>query len=113
MFVFILVRSYPFNCRVLFIGFHATRFLGFSVYVSNTTNKEDGSNCFADNKHYNLSTIPAILSLSCEMHGRYVIYYNERKQGQPSYYSSEAFVELCEFEVNGKQFSILNAFCMI
>lgn len=77
------------------------RFLGFSVYVSNTTDKEDGSICFYDNEFYTPSTIPEIPTLNCEMHGRYVIYYNERKQEQPSYYSNEAFVELCEFEVYG------------
>lgn len=78
------------------------RLLGFSVYVSNTTDKEDGSICFYDNEFFTPSTIPEILTLNCKMHGRYVIYYNERKQGQPSYYSTEATVELCEFEVYGK-----------
>lgn len=42
------------------------------------------------------------------MHGIYVIFYNERKQGQPSYYDPEAFVELCEFEVYGKHSIFIN-----
>lgn len=80
---------------------HVNRLLGFSVYVSNTTNKEDGSFCFYDDNVYTPSTIPGKPTLNCKMHGRYVIHYNERKQGQPPYYSSEAFVDLCEFEVYG------------
>lgn len=80
---------------------HVNRLLGFSVYVSNTTIKEDGCICFYDNDFYTPSTIPEMPTLNCKMHGRYVIFYNERKQGQPPYYSSEAFVDLCEFEVYG------------
>lgn len=80
---------------------HVNRLLGFSVYVSNTTNKEDGSFCFYDDNVYTPSTIPGKPTLNCKMHGRYVIHYNERKQSQPPYYSSEAFVDLCEFEVYG------------
>lgn len=80
---------------------HTSRFLGFSIFISKTTMKEDGWLCFHDNSFYNLTTIPAILTLECIMHGRYVIYYNERKEGQPHYYSDEAIIELCELEVNG------------
>uniref|UniRef100_A0A8W8M3E8 protein-tyrosine-phosphatase n=1 Tax=Magallana gigas TaxID=29159 RepID=A0A8W8M3E8_MAGGI len=80
---------------------HLRRLLGFSVYVSNTTDKEDGSICFYDNEFYTPSTIPEIPTINCTMPGIYVIFYNERKQGQPSYYDPEAFVELCEFEVYG------------
>lgn len=80
-----------------------TRFVGFYVYVSNTTHKENGSLCFHDNEIFNQSTIPAVLTLNCEMQGRYVIYFNERKIAQPSYYSEGANVELCEFEVYGEQ----------
>lgn len=80
---------------------HTSRFLGFSIFISNTTMKEDGWLCFHDNSFYNLTTIPAILTLECIMHGRYVIYYNERKEGQPHYYSDEAIIELCELKVNG------------
>lgn len=86
---------------------HTSRFLGFSIFISNTTMKEDGWLCFHDNSFYNLTTIPAILTLECIMHGRYVIYYNERKEGQPHYYSDEAIIELCELEVNG---NLLNIF---
>lgn len=86
---------------------HLHRLLGSSVYVSNTTDKEDGSICFYDNEFYTPSTIPEIPTINCKMHGKYVIFYNERKQGQPSYYYPAAFVELCEFEVYGKHYLFL------
>ena len=63
-------------------GFKAV-FVGFYVYASNTTNKDDGQLCFHDNEYFNLSTIPAVLTLNCSLCGRYVIYYNERIDGQP------------------------------
>lgn len=34
------------------------------------------------------------------------MYYNERIEGQPHYYSDEAIIELCELEVYGKQLYI-------
>lgn len=82
---------------------YTARFLGFSVFVSNTTNKEDGTLCFHDNEIFNRSTIPAVLKLNCEIQGRYVIYFNQRSAMQPSYYSPEAYVELCELEVYGEK----------
>uniref|UniRef100_K1QUK5 Scavenger receptor class F member 2 n=1 Tax=Magallana gigas TaxID=29159 RepID=K1QUK5_MAGGI len=76
------------------------RFLGFSVYVSNTTIKEDGDQCFQDNQIYTKDTIPAVLTLNCTHHGRYVIYYNKRTlSSNPPDYSQFAYNELCEFEV--------------
>ena len=86
-------------------GFRAT-FLGFYVYVSNTTNRIDGQLCFHDNGFFTLSTIPAVLTLNCTLHGRYVIYYNERIDGQPNDYSNYAEINLCEFEINGNVFML-------
>ena len=81
------------------------RFLGFSLYVSNTTKKSEGSLCFKDT-NFTLSTIPAVFNTTCPVHGQYVIYYNERLQGvtYPHGYSQYAFNELCEVEVFGKYF---------
>ncbi|XP_078328406.1 uncharacterized protein LOC111115159 [Crassostrea virginica] len=76
-------------------------FLGFSVYISNTTNKEDGVLCFRD-INYTRATIPNPVNISCPYHGRYVIYYNDRTHPPyPEWYSKYAWIELCEVEVYG------------
>lgn len=73
---------------------------GFFLYVSNTTLKEDGYLCFHEIQ--TVAGTPAEdQTIHCSVHGRYVIYYNERRQGvvYPSYYSQYAYNELCEVEV--------------
>ncbi|XP_056017442.1 receptor-type tyrosine-protein phosphatase U-like [Ostrea edulis] len=53
------------------------RFVGFSLYVSNTTIKEDGYLCYRNGQE-----LPALdFSRTCVKHGRYVIFYNERLDG--------------------------------
>lgn len=78
-------------------------FLGFSLYVSNTTDISEGRLCFKDN-HFTVTTIPPVFTVVCPMHGQYVIYYNERLKGvtYSSGYNSEALIKLCEVEVYGK-----------
>lgn len=78
-------------------------YLGFSVYVSNTTNILEGMLCFKDNV-FTMHTIPAIFTTTCFVHGEYVIFYNERLLGvvYPAVYETSVFSDLCEVEVYGE-----------
>ncbi|XP_052692805.1 multiple epidermal growth factor-like domains protein 11 isoform X1 [Crassostrea angulata] len=77
-------------------------FLGFSVYVSNTTARLQGTLCYKDD-NFTLDTIPAVFTTTCPVHGQYVIYYNERLSGvtYPRGYSDRVSTDLCEVEVFG------------
>ncbi|XP_052696256.1 uncharacterized protein LOC128174868 [Crassostrea angulata] len=77
-------------------------FLGFSVYVSNTTDRQQGTLCYQDD-NFTRATIPAVFTTTCPVHGQYVIYYNERLPGvtYPDEYSYSVATLLCEVEVYG------------
>ncbi|XP_062570775.1 protein draper-like, partial [Saccostrea cucullata] len=81
---------------------YTSRFMGFYVYISNTTKREDGHLCFHD-RNYTRATIPSVANITCPFHGQYVIYYNERpvKDSYTTGHSTNAFTELCEVEVYG------------
>uniref|UniRef100_K1Q9J7 Tyrosine-protein kinase receptor Tie-1 n=1 Tax=Magallana gigas TaxID=29159 RepID=K1Q9J7_MAGGI len=80
----------------------SNRFLGFSVYVSNTTDRLQGTLCYKDD-NFTLATIPVVFTATCPVYGQYVIYYNERLPGvtYPDYYSDHVASDLCEVEVYG------------
>lgn len=83
--------------------------LGLSLYVSNTTVKEEGVLCFTD-KSYTRKTIPNIFKIWCRQNGRFVIYYNNRTQlPLPDRYSVSAESDLCEAEVYGNLMNGLSA----
>lgn len=82
--------------------FNKSSFLGFSVYVSNTTDRLQGTQCYTDT-NFTLYTIPAVFTAVCSLLGQYVIYYNERlfDKAYPENYYHLTNNNLCEIEVYG------------
>lgn len=75
---------------------------GFSLYVSNTTSKDQGHLCYKDQSG---GTPSVNQNISCSIYGRYVIYYNERSRymyNTSRNMSQYAQNELCEVEVYGE-----------
>lgn len=77
-----------------------SRFRNFSLYLSNTTIREDGLMCFHENGEVNNSNLT--LTVGCEGTGQFVIFYNSRESKSPGDgFSEEAYIELCEVQVIG------------
>lgn len=77
------------------------RFAGFSLYVSNTTAvMPSGDLCYKDGP----ALPPLDFNINCITNGRYVIFYNERKdKSYPvGYETTSVYMELCEVYVSGR-----------
>lgn len=95
-------------------NYYTGSFLGFSVYVSNSTERLRGIQCFKDN-NFTLDTIPSVFTVVCPVHGQYVIYYNERltEKAYPDNYRPTAENNLCEIEVYGEYSQICSSFVQV
>lgn len=92
--------------NLLYLMYHLTvkrqmgRFAGFSLYVSNSTDIPSGFLCYKDGPELP----PLDFDINCIANGRYVIFYNERKDRQMypvGYETSNVITELCEIIVTG------------
>ena len=90
------------------------RLAGFFLYVSNTTNNKDRHLCFHKIQPENNKPSDD-QRINCSVHGRYVIYYNERLPNvtYPRYFSTYAYYELCELEVYGKLIFFIQTFIQV
>nr|XP_022305530.1 receptor-type tyrosine-protein phosphatase epsilon-like isoform X2 [Crassostrea virginica] len=75
------------------------RFAGFSLYISNTGDMTSSSLCYKDGPELP----PLNFATDCTLSGRYVIFYNERLDGDtyPTEYIMDVYTELCEVTVKG------------
>lgn len=76
------------------------RFAGFSIFVSNTGDKQGATLCYKDGPQLP----PLNFTTTCPEYGRYVIFYNERLDGviyPDGYQLANAYTELCEVIVEG------------
>uniref|UniRef100_A0A8W8NVB3 EGF-like domain-containing protein n=1 Tax=Magallana gigas TaxID=29159 RepID=A0A8W8NVB3_MAGGI len=96
--IYYMTDNKPWGTTNYYTGF----FLGFSVYVSNSTYRQQGTLCYKDS-NFTLETIPAVVNVVCPVHGQYVIYYNERltEISYPESYKLYAENNVCEIEVYG------------
>lgn len=90
---------YPFN-KIFLENRQRGRFAGFSMYVSNTGDISGSTLCYKDGP----KLPPLNFSTVCIEHGRYVIFYNERKDGAiypDGYELQNVFTEFCEVIIQG------------
>lgn len=100
--IFVLIVITSFKHKILFCADQRQkgRFAGFSLYVSNTTDRHDGYLCYKDGPELP----PLDFNTSCTRRGQFVIFYNERLNviNYPSkYITANVITELCEVTVTG------------
>lgn len=87
------------------------RFAGFSLYVSTTGDIQGSILCYKDGPQLP----PLNFTTTCIQHGRYVIFYNERKDRviyPKDYQLTNVFNELCEVVILGICISpVLSSLC--
>ena len=106
IFIFFKCIFYLFNFFLIETSQFPSTFLGFSLYVSNTTRIKDRVLYYHDDQYTTLS-IPPELTFTKPVQARYVTYYNSRKGGlstKPGY-SATASLGLCEVQVFGRYFN--------
>ncbi|XP_065921324.1 receptor-type tyrosine-protein phosphatase epsilon isoform X2 [Magallana gigas] len=87
------------------------RFAGFSLYLSNTTERQSKDLCYTDGPELP----PLDFNTNCTTYGRYVIFYNERLIGKKypvGYETANVITELCEVTVTGcYEFGVYGSHC--
>ncbi|XP_061185178.1 multiple epidermal growth factor-like domains protein 10 [Saccostrea echinata] len=95
-----------FKIRILFKGYgeelvqrQRGRFAGFALYLSNSTNKDEGYMCYKDGPELP----PLDFTTTCIGYGQYITFYNERLENYtyPEGYAYLSYTELCEVIVQG------------
>lgn len=94
-----------YECGFLFITYllenrQRGRFVGFSLYVSNTGHISESTLCYKDGPQLP----PLNFTATCTEYGRYVIFYNERLDAvtyPDGYELLNLYTELCEVVVQG------------
>ncbi|XP_021354755.1 receptor-type tyrosine-protein phosphatase T-like, partial [Mizuhopecten yessoensis] len=78
------------------------RFAGYKIFVSNTTDWNNGQLCFED-PSTSINEVSDIVSHQCQYVAKYVTIYNSRSTPNTRYdhYSKWAVLELCEVQVFG------------
>lgn len=74
---------------------------GFSLYISATGEIQDSALCYKDGPHLP----PLNFTTTCIVHGRFVIFYNERLDVEmypTGYEINNVYTELCEVIVKGE-----------